>query len=305
MDVTIIAVPYQLDVGRWCYALGPRAFLEAKLVAEIEAAGHAVAAIEEVELLRSERSRDAVTNLGRIATKTAAFVERTTAAGGLSLVLEGDCTHAVGVLGGLARAGSHPGCMWFDAHGDLHTLRTTGSGYLGGMPLAVALGWEFDDWRDAAGLEHPLRSEDLVLCGISDLDAEERDAADAFGLTIVTAEELSTDTVAAALRSRSQQADAWYLHVDVDIAGARVVPGGMTPTSSPPATDAIVGAVRAAAAARPVRAASLATYNPSGDPSGDGARFGLEIVHAFLAGIDESSTSGADRAEQAPRPAPS
>lgn len=282
MDVTVIAVPYQLDVGRWCYALGPQAFLEAGLAAEIEAAGHTVAGIEEVELLRSERSRDSIANLGRIAAKTAALVERAAASGGFPLVLEGDCSHAVGALGGLARAGVRPGCAWFDAHGDIHTLQTTGSGYLGGMPLAVALGWEFDDWRVQAGLEPPLASEDAVLCGISDLDPEERAAAEAAGLAVVPADELSAQSVASTLGSLPSTADAWYLHVDVDIAGADVVPGGMTPTPSPPAAATIVEAVRAAAAVRPVRAAALATYNPSGDPSRRGARFGLEVVRALL-----------------------
>jgi arginase len=282
MDVTVISVPYQLDVGRWCYALGPGAFLEAGLVGEIEAAGHTVAGVEEVELLRSERSRDSVANLGRIAAKTAALVARTAAAGGFSIVLECDCSHAVGVLGGLAQAGRRPGCAWFDAHGDIHTLQTTDSGYLGGMPLAVALGWEFDDWRVDAGLEPPLRSEDVVLCGVSDLDAAERAAAEAAGLAVIAAEELSSQAVDSTLGSLPSTADAWYLHVDVDIAGAEVVPGGMTPTANPPAAATIVEAVRAATAARPVRAAALATYNPSGDPSRHGARFGLEIAKTLL-----------------------
>ena len=282
MDVTVITVPYQLDVGRWCYALGPQAFLEAGLIAEIEAAGHSVVGVEKVELLRSERSRDSVVNLGRIAEKTSKLVERAVARGGFSVVLEGDCSHAVGALGGLALAGARPGCAWFDAHGDLHTLQTTDSGYLGGMPLAVALGWAFDDWRVAAGLEVPLRSCDVVLCGISDLDPEECRAAQGAGLAIVSAEELSGRSVASALSSASSTADAWYLHVDVDIAGAEVVPGGMTPTPAPPSAEVIIEAVRAAAAVRPVRAAALATYNPSGDPFHRGSRFGLEVVRGLF-----------------------
>jgi arginase len=31
-------------------------------------------------------------------------------------------------------------------------METTTSGFLGGMPYAVALGWDLDDWRLAAGL---------------------------------------------------------------------------------------------------------------------------------------------------------
>ena len=59
--------------------------------------------------------------------------------------------------------------LWFDAHGDLNTPETSGTGYLGGMPLAAVLGlWE-------SGYGHGLNSGQLCLIGARDLDpAEER-----------------------------------------------------------------------------------------------------------------------------------
>src|SRR5688572_20422460 len=53
-------------------------------------------------------------------------------AGGPTAVLSGDCLVAMAVLAGVQRAGVDPGIVWFDAHGDVHTLDTTTSGYLGG-----------------------------------------------------------------------------------------------------------------------------------------------------------------------------
>ena len=72
MHITIICVPYQMDVARWAYALGPQAFLDHGLVQQLQARGHSVADPMWIELPKAERTRDSVTNLGRIAKRTAA-----------------------------------------------------------------------------------------------------------------------------------------------------------------------------------------------------------------------------------------
>jgi arginase len=56
------------------------------------------------------------------------------------VVLSGDCVASLAVIAGLQRRGIRPGLVWFDAHGDFHTEATTLSGYLGGLPLAKAVG---------------------------------------------------------------------------------------------------------------------------------------------------------------------
>ncbi|HKF38467.1 MAG TPA: arginase family protein [Ktedonobacteraceae bacterium] len=176
MHITIICIPYQVDVARWGCANGPQAFLDHGLIPLLEAKGHTVSQPIWIELPTAERTRDSVTNLGRIAKRTAVAVrEALEKENAFVLVLEGDCTHAVGPIGGLAQAKGNPGVVWFDAHGDLNTMETTTSGFLGGMPYAVALGWDLDDWRLAAGLEQPVRLEAAALIGTSDLDAAESD----------------------------------------------------------------------------------------------------------------------------------
>ena len=44
-------------------------------------------------------------------------------------------------MAGLQRAGAEAGIVWFDAHGDVQTLETTTSGYLGGLPLWLLTGY--------------------------------------------------------------------------------------------------------------------------------------------------------------------
>ena len=68
----------------------------------------------------------------------------------MPFALLGECTLAPAVTGGLRRR--HPGValVWIDAHGDLNTPETSPSGFLGGMPVAVALGWCHDALRLAS-----------------------------------------------------------------------------------------------------------------------------------------------------------
>src|SRR5215831_5224739 len=117
MEITLVCVPYQMDVARWGYALGPQVFLDAGLVEQLRTRGHSVRAPIWVELPRDERTRDTVTNLGRIAGRTSAAVRAGLTGGDFVLVLEGDCTHAVGPIGAVAQTSDSAGIVWFDAHG--------------------------------------------------------------------------------------------------------------------------------------------------------------------------------------------
>jgi arginase len=288
MHINIISIPYQIDVSRWGVALGPQSFLDHGLIQLLEAKGHTVSTPIWIELPKSERTRDSVTNLGRIAKRTSAAVS-----GALKdkdsfvLALEGDCTHAVGAIGGLAQATGSPGVVWFDAHGDLNTMETTTSGFWGGMPYAVALGWDLDDWRLAAGLEKPVRPEAAALIGASDLDPAEVEALQRHPILLIDAVEMAqpgiAERVQTALRPRANEAQAWYMHVDLDVAGPEENPGNLTPAQHWPPRQHIIEAARAAVQTVHVRVASLAVYNPTGDVNGRGARFGLDMAMAIVA----------------------
>ncbi len=289
MHISIVCIPYQIDVTRWGVALGPRAFLDNGLIQLLEAKGHAVSNPIWIELPKSERTRDSITNLGNIAKRSSLAVSEALAQqDSFVLVLEGDCTHAVGPIGGLARAKGTPGVVWFDAHGDLNTWETSTSGFLGGLPYAVALGWDLDDWRLAAGLDQPVRPEAAALIGASDLDLAEIEALENHPIYRMDAVEMEQPDVAKRLQvdlqRRAYAAEAWYLHIDLDVAGPEENPGNLTPAPHWPPRQHIIDAARVAAQTLPVKVASLAVYNPSGDINGRGLRFGLDMAMAIVEG---------------------
>ncbi len=85
------------------------------------------------------------------------------------LVVSGDCTTSLAVLAGLQRAGRDPGIVWFDAHADFHTEASTTSGYLGGLPLALASGSARSPSRPSWGLR-PVPERRAVLVDARDTD---------------------------------------------------------------------------------------------------------------------------------------
>jgi arginase len=167
-------------------------------------------------------------------------------------------------------------------------MATSTSGYIGGMPYAVALGWDLDDWRAAAGLARSVPAEACALLGTSDLDDAEVAALQRHPILHRTARDITpvgaANELEAALGARAGVADAWYLHLDLDVAGPEAAPGGMTPAPYWPPRDSLVAAVAAAARAVPVRAVALATYNPGGDHDRRAALLGLDLLDAALEG---------------------
>ena len=153
-------------------------------------------------------------------------------AGGVPTVFSGDCLMTGGTVAGLQRAGLDPAVVWFDAHGDVHTLDTSTSGYLGGLALRLLTGAHPDRYADPIGLR-PVPAERAVLVDARDLDPSEVEylAGSATGHIQVT--DVGADTV---------PPGPLVLHVDVDVIDAGEVPGLRFPAFDGPSTAAVLGA---------------------------------------------------------------
>ncbi len=166
------------------------------------------------------------------------------------LVVSGDCTTALGALAGLQRKGIDPGVVWLDAHGDFNTHETTLSGYLGGMPLALAVGRGDPTVRERLGLR-PLREDRVVLADARDLDPPERKALD------------GSRVRRAAVASIVAPDGDLYVHIDLDVLSPDELDGLRFPAPGGPPLAALVAALRRLADTGRVVGVGLAcTYFP-------------------------------------------
>ena len=149
-NVALIGVPLDLGANRRGVDMGPSALRVTGLAARIRKLGYDVSDLGDVKVpLPEEREPGDPKKRfsGDIASVCAELSDRVEGAmtdGRLPVILGGDHSIAMGSIAGVARvfqARKKPlGLLWFDAHGDMNTPASTGSGNVHGMPLSHLLG---------------------------------------------------------------------------------------------------------------------------------------------------------------------
>jgi arginase len=145
--------------------------------------------------------------------------------GRVPVIAAADCSIAVTTLPAVLRHRPDARVLWLDAHGDYNTPETSGSGYLGGMCLAGACG----EWD--AGLGETIAADRLVLAGVRDLDAGERELLERSDATVIGASVVET---LVAVKNALDGAPV-FIHLDLDVIdpehfpAAVPAPGGLHP----------------------------------------------------------------------------
>ena len=172
---------------------------------------------------------------------------------GLPVVQSGDCTTSLGIVAGLQRTGAEPGVVWFDAHGDVQTLETSTSGYLGGLPLRLLAGYRPGLIADALGLRAVPEGRS-VLVGARDLDPPEVQ----YRAGAAIRRRQVTDLAVADLPD-----GPLYVHLDVDVLDPGGLPGLILPVSGGPDPDQVGRALHMLLATGRVAAVGIAcTWHP-------------------------------------------
>lgn len=189
-------------------------------------------------------------------------------AGAQPVVMSGDCTTSLGTIAGLQRGGIDPAVVWFDGHGDLQTPETTTSGYLGGMPLRMLVGYRPEVIAQPLGLR-PVPESRVLLVGARDLDPPERDFLAGSAIRRCDVEDVSADLL---------PPGPIYLHVDVDVVDPDALPGLLFPAPGGPSLEAVFAAIGTVLASGRVAALGIGcTWHP-GRGAGETVRPHFEAV---------------------------
>jgi arginase len=168
-------------------------------------------------------------------------------AGNPVLVVGGNCAVVPGVVGGLQEAhgpAARIGVVWFDAHGDFNTPRTSLSGMLGGMPVAVSAGLAYPRWRSLSRQETPLPTDRILMIDVRNLDVPEEQLIRATDVVIAApAPGFPGVDLEQAVAALAEQCDVLYLHVDADILDERYVPNHPTKEPRGPSMEQVLAAI--------------------------------------------------------------
>jgi len=180
----LVPAPVEAGAGRRGADMGARAFRAAGLAETLRDLGlevieRAPVAIGLVEARRHPNA--AIGDLGEIAAWTAAIEAAAyeAAAQGMPIFLGGDHSLSAGSIAGVSRRARENGeelfVLWLDAHSDFHTLDSTTSGNLHGVPMAYVAGREgFAGWYPP--LVAPVKPENVCMVGLRSVDPAEREA---------------------------------------------------------------------------------------------------------------------------------
>lgn len=155
--------------------------------------------------------------------QVAAHIRQSLAGGSRLLTVSGRCAASLATLPALVRHRPDACVVWFDAHADLNTPTTTGSGYLGGMALSGPAGlWE-------SGLGAGLAMSNIILVGQRAIDPSEQALIDSGAVRHIGVGPNLAAELRAAIAGR-----VVYIHFDCDVLDPGIVPteyqhaGGLT-----------------------------------------------------------------------------
>ena len=186
-------------------------------------------------------------------------------------VVSGCCCVSLGTLAGLQRVGIDPAVVWIDAHGDVQTMETSASGYLGGMPLRVMAGYRPELVADEIDLR-PIQEDRLVLVDARDLDEPEAAYLETAQIRRISVAELDESAL---------PDGPLLLHIDLDVIDPTDLPGLRFPADAGPSAAQVVQGVRRVQATGRVAAFDVAaTWDPAApDPRGARRSLAEELLN--------------------------
>ena len=247
MHCKLIGVPLQDGASQLGCEMGPSALRTAGLAGALADLGHQVSDLGNLALPPVSEITHPNTAVRRLP-QIVAWVELLTkiahreSAEGMPIFLGGDHAMSAGIVAGLARTAAEKQrplfVLWVDAHTDFHTLETTGSGNLHGVPVAYFTGQPgFEGYFPP--LTQPVDPANVCMIGIRSVDPQERSAINKSDITVHDMRAIDEHGVGAVLRSFIEKVEAagGLLHVSLDVdfldpsvapAVGTTVPGGAT-----------------------------------------------------------------------------
>jgi arginase len=212
-------------------------------------------------------------------------------AGCLPFIVGGDDSALMGIIEGLRRSlGPEIGMVYMDAHGDFNTPETTPSGIIGGMDVAIVAGR--GPKRLAAMFEHSplLPEENIVLCGVRDLDQLEAKALVESKVRAYSREKIRSQgaekTAEEILRHLESKCGYLYLHIDLDVLDTSVFSAQGLPVPDGLSKEEFQSTLRILVRSGKLCGVALMVFDAAKDADGSQARRIVELVTGALLNFD-------------------
>ncbi|XP_012284604.1 arginase, hepatic [Orussus abietinus] len=225
--VGIVGVPFEKGQKKEGVARGPEAIRKAGLIKELEGLGLDVKDYGDITYeVNTTGSIDNMSHLSEVASCTKSLsemVQKVLKDGRQVVTLGGDHSLGIGSIDGHVKAKEEVAVLWIDAHADLNTNKTSESGNVHGMPVALLTSELSDYWPHIPGMDwqQPMLSiRNIAYVGLRSVDRYEKLVIEKFGITAYGMEDVERygihDVIEMAL-NRIDPNGIKSLHVSFDI----------------------------------------------------------------------------------------
>jgi arginase len=276
--------------------MGPSAFRIAGLAerlgslgAPVVDHGDLVAPIPEIKSFGDPRKKY-IREIARVCEKLYRTSLAALEKGALPVVLGGDHSLAAGSVAATAdvvrREGKPLGLIWVDAHADMNTPASSGSGNVHGMPLAALLGPEPAELSRIGGFSPKVLPEQTVLIGIRNLDEREKEIVRASRVHVFTMKDIDRSGIASVVEQALALAGTGtagvHVSFDLDVCDPAIAPGVGTPVKGGLDYREAHMVMEMVADSGLLRALDLVEVNPILDDRNMTAILGAELASSAL-----------------------
>ncbi|MDK9715602.1 MAG: arginase [Sulfuritalea sp.] len=216
--------------------------------------------------------RDPVDAVQGVVTRLADSVGGHLEHGDFPLVIGGDHSCAIGTWSGVKRvlgAEARLGLIWIDAHMDSHTVATSQTRNIHGMPLASLLGHGDPRLTGVAGAGAKLLPEDVCLIGVRSFESDEAVLLKQLGVRVYFMHEVRrrglAEVFAEALSRVGRHTRGYGISIDLDALDPAEEPGVGTPVPGGLLRADLTDALALAHGDEKLLAVEIVEYNPYRD----------------------------------------
>ena len=220
-DIAIINVPMWYGRGKQGVEHAPALLSTALSATDWKAAIQTIVNIDIPEVDMTDRSTMYARQLECIVKaneQLAQVVAGQLHAGRFVLTIGGDHSIGLGSVSGAIQYDNNIGLIWFDAHGDMNTERTSPTGHIHGMPVAALMGYCQSALNDVPTVRVP--HQNIFWIGARDLDEGEQELAKKLNLHIYSSASIHQKGMTAVMEEvRTEMAERGIqrLHLSFDV----------------------------------------------------------------------------------------
>lgn len=203
------------------------------------------------------------------------------------VILGGDHSCAIGTWSGVSAAINKPiGLIWVDAHMDSHTIETSPSKRLHGMPLASLLGYGEKRFSHIEGTKPKILPENLCLIGIRSYEPEEEAFLKSLNVKIFYMEDVKRlglkEVYQRAIEHVTRYTDNFGISIDIDAIDPIEAPGVGSPEKDGISAKEFMQNLPLIANHQKLIAAEIVEFNPELDKNDKTSLITINTLKQFL-----------------------